>query len=113
MATPCLDPKFENAIRGSYFPVCILANPQLSDFVLLDLAEGELAEAVQRHIQDKPRCFVGVAALGPKGEPRAALNFDLGQPEIDILSAAYLAHIDNRLSAMSSTPHARSTPRAN
>jgi len=104
MATPCLDPKFEIAIRGTVFPVMILSNLQLNDFVLVDIAEGDLSHEIQRHLAERPMCFVGVAAVSREGVPRTALDIPLDKSETDLLASAYLAHLDSCLSAMSGAP---------
>lgn len=86
--------KFEAIAHDAQFPVCILGNPQTSEYALIDL-EKPLPKTL---LDERGMYFIGAIGI-VDGAPRVALNEPLEDATISRLSQAYLRHIADALKA--------------
>jgi hypothetical protein len=86
--------KFETiAIKGR-LPVGIVGNPENSEFALVDLTQP--VPDFRREIAQRGFCFIGVVGM-IEGVPRTALTEPLDTAAVDMLSQAYIRHVEHAL----------------
>jgi len=87
--------KFEAIADGAQFPVCILGNPQTSDFALIDL-DRPLPEG----LEGRGLFFIGVIGLSCDGAAKIALAEPLDRETVSTLSQAFVRHVEGAIKAM-------------
>jgi hypothetical protein len=88
--------KFQTIAAYGQPAVCILGNPETSEFLLIDLAPGPLPADLRQTADARGLYFIGAAGL-VQGGPRAAFAEPLDNASVDALALAFLAHIGAQL----------------
>jgi hypothetical protein len=84
--------KFESIAWESQFAICLMANPELTEFALVDLTESApSADAFDGFIARRFQ-FAGIAGICD-GRPATALANPLDNASVDFLAGAVLAHL--------------------
>lgn len=91
--------KFEALIRNAQYSVCILGNPETSDFELVDLDPAGLPAERREQLSKRGMKFIGVLGV-VKCRPRVALTLPLNDEIVSALSAAFVQRIEKLLNGL-------------
>jgi hypothetical protein len=89
--------KFEKLVWDAQLAVCILGNPQTSDFILIDLT-APLRDMRSEISAQRGLYFLGAAGI-IQGAPRTALAEPLDNAAVDALAGAYVRHVESVLAS--------------
>jgi hypothetical protein len=94
MITPKLD-KFNQLIMDSQpgLAVCILGNPQTSDFEVVGLNPGPVPDDIREMVRARGIYFIGTIGL-IHGAPKIVLDEALDSHAISIIHDVYVQHVE-------------------
>lgn len=84
--------KFEQLAADAQLAVCVVGNPQTSDFELIELAPGPLSYDRQ-NLHERGMVFIGVMGI-VQGFPRFALDAPLPSATTAALAQAFVQHTE-------------------
>jgi hypothetical protein len=85
--------KHEQIAHDAEFVVCILGNPETSDFELIDISHAPLPEHLRTPMRERGFRFLGTVGL-LEGVPRTALEEPLSPEITSALAQAYIRHVE-------------------
>jgi len=88
--------KHHTLVRDAQLALCILGNPQTSDFELIEVPKLPLSAEHLPSLRLRGMYYIGVVGL-VDGVPRTALDEPLENASVDALARAFLSHIGSSL----------------
>ena len=92
--------KHQTLVRDAQLALCILGNPQTSDFELIEMPKLPLSEERLHSLRLRGMYYLGVVGL-VDGVPRTALDEPLENAAVDALARAFLSHMASLLRSAS------------
>lgn len=84
--------KFELLVKDAQIALCVMGNPQTSDFELVDVEQLPLSDAHRRSMTKRGMGFLGVVGL-VNGAPQSAFEEPLPDASVDALAMAFMSHL--------------------
>jgi hypothetical protein len=91
--------KFQQLAWDATYAVCILGNPEASDFELVELGTTPLTEEHRRRLSERGMGFVGVFGI-VNGVPHVALAVPLDERATSALSQALVQRSEDAINAV-------------